>query len=80
MAARSFGQVLIDLGYIDEEQYDLLKEEQLQRPGELLGQIAISLNMLTEDQIAQALAEQLDLQVVAVSDLTIPPEVLAHIT
>ncbi|MBR0225645.1 MAG: Flp pilus assembly complex ATPase component TadA [Thermoguttaceae bacterium] len=78
--ARSFGQILVDLGYIDEEQLDLLREEQSQRPNELLGQIAIGMNMITDDQLAQALAEQFGLQVVAVSDLTIPPEVLAHLT
>lgn len=78
--ARSFGQVLVDLGYIDEEQLELLREEQTQRSGELLGQIAMSLNMISEDQLAQALAEQFGLQVVAVSDLTIPQEVLAHLT
>jgi type IV pilus assembly protein PilB len=78
--ARSFGQILVDLGYIDEEQLDLLREEQTQRPNELLGQIAISMNMITDDQLAQALAEQFSLQVVAVSDLTIDPEVLKHLT
>ncbi len=78
--ARSFGQILVDLGYIDEEQLDLLREEQAQRPNELLGQIAISMNMITDDQLGQALAEQFGLQVVAVSDLTIPPEVLQHLT
>ena len=78
--ARSFGQILVDLGYIDEEQLDLLREEQSQRPNELLGQIAISMNMITDDQLAQALAEQFGLQVVAVSDLTIPQEVLANLT
>lgn len=78
--ARSFGQVLIDLGFIDEEQLDLLHEEQEQRPSELLGQIAIGMNMITEEQVAQALAEQHGLQVVAVSDLTIPKEVLGHLT
>lgn len=78
--ARSFGQILVDLGYIDEEQLDLLREEQSQRPNVLLGQIAISMNMITDDQLAQALAEQFGLQVVAVSDLTIPQEVLAHLT
>lgn len=78
--ARSFGQILVDLGYIDEEQLDLLRAEQSQRPNELLGQIAISMNMITDDQLAQALAEQFGLQVVAVSDLTIPQEVLAHLT
>ncbi|MDO5554126.1 MAG: ATPase, T2SS/T4P/T4SS family [Planctomycetia bacterium] len=80
MAARRIGQVLVDLGYVDEEQLELLIEEQLQRGGELLGQIAISMNMITEEQLAQALAEQLGLQVVAISDLTIPPDVLSHLT
>lgn len=80
MAPRRLGQVLVDLGYIDEEQFDLLLEEQSQRPSEMLGQIAISLNMINEDQLTQALAEQFSLPVVNVSDLTIPPEVLAHLT
>lgn len=80
MAARRIGQVLVDLGYIDEEQLELLLEEQAQRPNEKLGQIAISLSMLNEDQLTQALAEQFSLPVVNISDLTIPPEVLAHIT
>ena len=78
--ARSFGQVLIDLGFIDEEQLELLREEQEQRQNELIGQIGISMNMITEEQVAQALAEQHGMQVVAVSDLTIPPEVLKHLT
>ena len=78
--ARSFGQILVDLGYIDEEQLDLLREEQAQRPTELLGQIAINMNMITDDQLAQALAEQFSLQVVAVSDLTIDKEVLSLLT
>lgn len=78
--ARSFGQILVDLGFIDDEQLDLLREEQVQRSSDLLGQIAISMNMITEDQVAQALAEQFGLQVVAVSDLTIPKEVLQHLT
>ncbi|MBR2583957.1 MAG: Flp pilus assembly complex ATPase component TadA [Thermoguttaceae bacterium] len=80
MAARRIGQVLVDLGYIDEEQLELLLEEQAQRPNEKLGQIAIGLNMLNEDQLTQALAEQFSLPVVNISDLTIPPEVLAHLT
>lgn len=80
MATRKIGQVFFDLGFIDEEQLDLLLEEQQQRVGEKLGQIGIALGMLNEDQITQALAEQLNLRVVAVSDLTIPPEVLSHLT
>ena len=80
MAARKIGQILVDLGYIDEEQLDLLVEEQSQRSGIQLGRLAIEMSMLSEDQLAQALAEQFGVPVVNISDLTIPPEVLAHLT
>jgi len=80
MAIRRIGQILVDLGFLREEQLETLLEEQQQRPGEMLGQIAISLGMITDDQLAQALAEQMGMQVVSLSDVVIPPEVLTHIT
>ena len=55
-------------------------EEQQQRPGEMLGQIAISLGLITDDQLAQGLAEQMGMQVVSLSDVVIPPEVLTQVT
>ena len=80
MALRRFGQVLVDLGYIDEEQLELLIEEHLARHGELIGQTAMAMGYINDDQVANTLAEQLGLQVVGLSDLTIPPEVLSHLT
>ena len=58
----------------------MLLEEQQQRPGEMLGQIAMSMGLVTDDQLAQGLAEQMGMQVVSLSDVVIPPEVLTHIT
>ena len=80
MASRRLGQILVDLGFIDEEQLDLLVDEQSQRSGVKLGAIAVEMNMISEDQLAQALGEQMGIPIVNVSDLTIPPEVLAHMT
>ncbi|MGL4943171.1 MAG: GspE/PulE family protein [Thermoguttaceae bacterium] len=80
MALRRLGQVLVDLGYIDEEQLELLVEENQSRHNELIGQTAISLEMVNEEQIVQALAEQFGYQVISLADLTIPPEVLSHMT
>jgi type IV pilus assembly protein PilB len=80
MALRRLGQVFVDLGYIDEEQLDLLVEEQEQRPEELIGQIAISMGLITEDQLAQSLAEQMGLQVISISDITVPQDVLSKLT
>jgi type IV pilus assembly protein PilB len=77
---RKIGQVLVDLNFITEEQLELLLEEHLQRHNEMIGQTAISMGYLIDDQVAKALAEQLGLQVVVISDMTIAPEVLQHLT
>jgi len=80
MAIRRIGQVLVDLGFLSDDQVETLLEEQQQRPGELFGRIAISAGLITDDQLAQALAEQMGMQVVNLSDVVISPEVLGHIT
>ncbi len=81
MAIRRIGQILVDLGFIDDDQLEMLLEEQQEnRPNELLGKIAESLGMVTEEQVAQALAEQMGMQTFALSDAVIPPEVLNYIT
>ncbi|MGQ9576012.1 MAG: GspE/PulE family protein [Thermoguttaceae bacterium] len=80
MALRRIGQILVDLGFITDRQLGVLLEEQQQRKGELLGQVAISMGMITEEQLTQALAEQMGLQVINLSEVVVPPEVLAHIT
>ena len=45
MAIRRIGQILVDLGFLRESQLEMLLEEQQQRPGEMLGQIAIGLGL-----------------------------------
>ena len=65
MAIRRIGQILVDLGFLTDEQLEMLLEEQQQRPGEMLGQIAISMGLITDEQLAQALAEQMGMQVVS---------------
>jgi type IV pilus assembly protein PilB len=77
MALRRIGQILVDLGYISDEQLELLVEEQQQRPGQLLGQVAMDLGLIDDEKLAQALGEQMSLRTVALGDLTIKPEVLA---
>jgi type IV pilus assembly protein PilB len=80
MALRRIGQILVDLGYISDEQLELLIEEQEQRPGQLLGQVAMDMGLINDDQLAQALGEQMSLRTVALGDLTITPETLAKVT
>ncbi|MCA9100121.1 MAG: Flp pilus assembly complex ATPase component TadA [Planctomycetales bacterium] len=80
MAMRRLGQILVDLGFIPDEQLELLLEEQQQRPGELIGKVAIDMGLVTEEQLAQALAEQMGMQVINLADVVVPPEVLSHVT
>jgi len=80
MALRRIGQILVDLGYISDEQLELLLEEQQQRPGQLLGQVALGMALIDDEKLAQALGEQMSLRTVALGDLTIAPEVLAMVT
>jgi len=80
MALRRIGQILVDLGFITDRQLGILLEEQKQRPGEMLGQIALNMGLVNEEQLTQGLAEQMGLQVVNLNDMVIPPEVLAHVT
>ena len=42
----------------------MLLEEQQRRPGELLGKLAESMGLITDEQLAQALAEQMGMQVI----------------
>jgi type IV pilus assembly protein PilB len=80
MAHRRIGQVLVDMGFITDEQQELLVDEQHEHPGQLLGKVAIDMGLINEDQLAQALAEQLSLNTVAVADVTIKKDVLAMVT
>ncbi len=80
MAIRRIGQILVDLGYIADEQLAVLLDEQRRRPGELLGKLAESMGLITDEQLAQALAEQMAMKVVAVSELQIPAAVIQLIT
>jgi type IV pilus assembly protein PilB len=80
MALRRIGQIFVDLGFISDDQLEMVLEEQEQRPHELLGQIAMSMNFITDEQLAQALAEQMGMQAISLADLVIPPAVLSQVT
>ncbi|MGD9724257.1 MAG: GspE/PulE family protein [Pirellulales bacterium] len=80
MAIRRIGQILVDLGFITDEQLEALLEEQQQHPGQLLGKLAESQGLINEEQLAQALAEQWGMQVIHLADTVVPPNVLGLVT
>ena len=81
MAHRQLGQIFVDLGFLDEQALEkLVIEQQEQRPEEMIGQLAMEADLITDVQLAEALAEQMGLQVVKLEDLTLQADVLAQIT
>jgi type IV pilus assembly protein PilB len=80
MAIRRIGQVMVDLGFINDDQLEMVLEEQRQRPGELLGQVAENMGLLNDADLATALAEQMGLQTITISEKEIPVDVLTLIT
>ena len=76
MAQRRLGQILVDLGYLSEDQLWDVLEEQKQSPGEILGQVALKLGLITNEQLTEALAEQWGMPVVNLAETNIPPKVV----
>ena len=80
MAPRRIGQILVDLGFLTDEQLEIVLEEQEQQPGALLGKIAEDMALITDEQLVQALAEQMGMQTVSLEDAEFDESVLAKIS
>ena len=72
---RKFGQVLVDLGYIDQEQlWDLL--EQARSTDQSLSRVVLDRGLVTEDQLLQAQGERHGLAVANLEEQKPTPEAL----
>jgi type IV pilus assembly protein PilB len=72
---RRIGQVLIDLGFLDEDQlWEILEEAK--NTAQPTGQVAVGRGLITEDQLLQALAEQHNLRTVNLQEVKPTPEAL----
>ncbi|WP_153555415.1 GspE/PulE family protein [Roseimaritima sediminicola] len=80
MAVRRIGQILVDLGFLSDEQLEVVLQEQQQQPGAMLGQVAESMGLITDEQLVQALAEQMRMQTISLSEVELPEEVLEKIS
>lgn len=80
MAIRRIGQILVDLGFISDDQLEMLLEEQDRQPGEKLGKIAEEMGLITDEQIAQALAEQMNMQVISLAEFELTAEMKTQIS
>jgi type IV pilus assembly protein PilB len=80
MAIRRIGQIFVDMGFIADEQLDMLIEEQQQNPGQMIGKVAMDMGLITDEQLAQSLAEQMDIQYVDLEGMQYDQEVLHELT
>lgn len=72
---RKIGQVMVDLGFIDEDQlWQVLDEAKTTM--QPTGQVAIARGLITEDQLLQALGEQFGLKVANLEEQKPTPEAL----
>lgn len=75
MAARRLGQIFVDLGYINDDQLEMLVEEQSQsQGGKLIGRIAMEMGLVTDDELIASLGEQFNLQTIDLDGVTPPQE------
>lgn len=72
--ARRLGQILMDMGYLDEDALWKVLEEQKRTDSELIGKVAARLGVVTEEQVLKALGEQLGMKVVKLGEMTLPSE------
>jgi type IV pilus assembly protein PilB len=73
---RRIGQVLVDLGFIDDDQlWGILDEAK--SSGLPAGQVAVTRGLINEEQLLQALAEQNGLKVVNLAEAKPQPEAIA---
>ncbi len=79
MALKRIGQILLDLGLVNEQQLETMLEEQPSR-GELLGRVGLALGFYSEEQLGEALAEQWGTTFVSLYDREIPADALAAIS
>ncbi|MEQ1905247.1 MAG: ATPase, T2SS/T4P/T4SS family [Pirellulaceae bacterium] len=80
MAVRRIGQILVDLGFITDEQLEMLIEEQNQNPGQKIGKIAEEMGLVSDEQIIQALGEQFSLPTVDLEGVVPPDDARAALT
>lgn len=80
MAVRKIGQILVDLGFLTDDQLEAVLQEQQQQPGTLLGKVAEDMGLITDEQLVQALAEQMRMQTVSLSEIELDPAVLQRVT
>ena len=76
MAVQRIGQILVNFGFLTEEQVREVLEEQKAEPGRAFGRMAVVKGYITEEQVGEALAKQFGMPLVNLREASIPPSLL----
>ena len=72
------GQLLVGMGHLDPDDLDMALREHY-KTGERIGEILIKMQLVSEEDLLKALARQLGMQYIKISDIEIPEEVIKRI-
>jgi type IV pilus assembly protein PilB len=77
-ARKKLGQILIDLGLLEEDQlWELLNEAR--EGGQLLGQAALARGLVTDEQLYSALAEQFGMKLINLNEVKFQAEAIEKV-
>jgi type IV pilus assembly protein PilB len=80
MSIKRIGQILLEKKILTRDQIETVIEAQRKKPEVLFGQIAMDLDLINDEQLAEALADQMGMQMISIRELVIAPEVLSFVT
>ncbi len=75
---KMLGQILVASGKLDPDDLDMALREH-HKTGERVGAVLTKMGLVTEEDVLDALAQQLNLSYVRLSDITIPEDVISSV-
>lgn len=75
MAAKKLGDILVELGFIDQDQLELALAES-KKTGLMLGEVLLRLNWISEEQLQMAIAIQSSARLLDTNKVNPDPEII----